>query len=165
MCIPVIHGSPAQGRHRHVREGHKNNQRDWAPLLWRGAEGYGVVYLRKEKAPGRSYCVLPIQKTGLTRKMRNSFPRCIVIEQVMVLKLKQSSFGLDIGKKFFTIRVVRYRNALPRETLDVSWKHSTLSQIRLWSTREPSLDHGRSLPPQTIPMLYDSTNKLQRIPI
>lgn len=63
--------------------------------------------------------------------MRNSFPRCIVIEQVMVLKLKQSSFGLDIGKKFFTIRVVRYWDTLPRETLDVSWKHSTLSQIRL----------------------------------
>ena len=33
--------------------------------------------------------------------------------------LKEGGFRLDIGKKCFTVRVVKHRNRLPREVADV----------------------------------------------
>ena len=58
--------SSAQERHGPVgagpEEGHKNDQRDGTPLLWGKAERVGVVQPGEEKAPGRPYCSLSIQK-------------------------------------------------------------------------------------------------------
>ena len=46
-------------------EGHKNDWRAGAPLLWGKAEGVGVVQPGEEKALGRPYCSFSVVKGGL----------------------------------------------------------------------------------------------------
>jgi len=46
-------------------EGHKDNQKAGAPLLWRQAEGVELVQPEKEKDPGRPRYGLPVFKGRL----------------------------------------------------------------------------------------------------
>jgi len=46
-------------------EGHEDDSRAGAPLLWRQAEGTGLVQPGKVKAAGRPLCSLPVFKSSL----------------------------------------------------------------------------------------------------
>jgi len=54
-------------------EGHKNCQRDGAPVLRGKAERVGAVQPGAEKDLGRPYCSLPILKVGLQERRGGSF--------------------------------------------------------------------------------------------
>jgi len=101
-----------------ARGDHKNNQRDGIPLLGGQAERVGVVQPGEEKAPGRPYCGFQYLK-GVYKKdgERLCSKPCSNRTRSKGFKLKKGSFRLDIRKNFFTVRVVRQWNRLPREVI------------------------------------------------
>ena len=56
---------------------------------------------------------------GTIRKKGTDSPLCQNITRGNDIRLKDWRFRLDLRKKFYTIRVVRHRNRLPREVVDI----------------------------------------------
>jgi len=67
----------AQERHGPVgagpEEGHRNDQRAGAPLLWGKAERVGADQPEEEKTPGRPYGGLSVLKGGLEERWGQTF--------------------------------------------------------------------------------------------
>ena len=100
-------------------EGHKDCQSDHLSCEERLRE-LSLLGLEK-KAPGRSHCSLSVlEKRDYKQNMDRLFTWSDNDRAGRnVFKLKEGRFGLDIGKKFFTQRVVRHWHRLPREAVNV----------------------------------------------
>ncbi|GAB0193281.1 triadin [Grus japonensis] len=79
----------------------------------------GLFSLEKRWLQGRSNCGLPVPE-GAYRKAGEGLVirECSDRTRGNGFKLKEGRFRLDVRKKFFTVRVVRHWNRLPREAVD-----------------------------------------------
>ena len=51
------------------KEGHEDDQRAGVPILWKKADGAGLVQCTAEKAEGRPHYGLPVLKRDLVTRM------------------------------------------------------------------------------------------------
>ena len=78
----------------------------------------GLFSLEKIKLQGDLYSGLPVLKGGYRKDGEGLLIRgCRDRMRGYGFKWKESRFRLDIRKKFFTVRVVRHWNRLPREAV------------------------------------------------
>ena len=155
----------AQERHGPVgagpEEGHTNNQRAGALLLWEKAERVGAVQPGEEKAPGRPYCNLPVFKGAYNKDGDKYFSRNW-----------EGKFRLDIRKKCFSIESDEALEQAARRSCGCPLPGSVQAQVG-WVFEQPGLMEGvpahgrgvgsrwslRSLPTQTILWFCDSWPK------
>jgi len=71
----------------------------------------------EEEAEGRPYCSLHLPERRLQQGGCHLFSQ-ITRDRSRQDKLHQGRFRLDIRKNFFTVRVMKHWNSLPREVLE-----------------------------------------------
>ena len=130
-------------------EGHKDDPRAGTPLLQGQAERVGAVQSREEKAPGRPYSSLPVPEGAYRQDGEGLFTRVSNDKaRGNGSKLKEGGFRIDIRRKFFTMRVVKHWNMLPREAVDTPFLEVFQGQVG-WSSEQHGLvedvpAHGRN---------------------
>ena len=99
-------------------EGHKDDQRCGTPPLEGQAGRDGAYQTREEKASGTPAAFQYLKGTS-GKAGEGLFIRvCSDRMRGNAFKFENSNFRLDIRKKFFTVRVVRYWNELSKDVVD-----------------------------------------------
>ncbi|KAK4815832.1 hypothetical protein QYF61_008435 [Mycteria americana] len=143
--------SPQHRRHGAVgagpEEGHKNDEGDGTPLLGGTAERVVVVQPGEEKALGDLIVAFQYLKGAYKKDGDRLLSRaCNDRTRGNGFKLKEGRFRLDIRKKFFTMRVVKHWDRLPREVVDAPF----LETFQSGFTGNGVVKHWNRLPREVV---------------